>query len=73
MVAGALVLAPLLLLCCGTNAVQLGVGKSDVTGIIAQTTMVGFADGEQVAAGLHTRLWARAFVALQPDREGQGR
>lgn len=70
MVAGALVLAPLLLLCCGTNAVQLGVGKSDVTGIIAQTTMVGFADGEQVAAGLHTRLWARAFVALDDSAAG---
>eukprot|EP01043_Picozoa_sp_COSAG02_P036303 COSAG02_NODE_2650_length_8327_cov_247.925620_1_plen_867_part_00 len=42
----------------------VGVGKADVTGIIAQSTMVGFADPEQIAAGLHTRLWARAFVAL---------
>ena len=57
----------LLLGCVGTMVraeLLVGVGKADVTGIIAQSTMVGFADPEQIAAGLHTRLWARAFVAL---------
>ena len=61
-----LLLSASLLLMAGSAHAELfvGVGKSDVTGIIAQSTMVGFADPEQVAAGLHTRLWARAFVAL---------
>ena len=64
-------LMPVLLatVCCSrpqlaSAELLVGVGKADVTGIIAQSTMVGFADPEQIAAGLHTRLWARAFVAL---------
>jgi len=63
-----LLLPQLLLAAVGCRAeLFVGVGKSDVTGIIAQCTMVGFADAEQIAAGLHTRLWARAFAAHEPE------
>ena len=35
---------------------------SDITGPIAEVGMMGYASEKQIAAGLHTRLWARAFV-----------
>ena len=65
---GQLVMSPL-----ASAELLLGVGKADVTGIIAQSTMVGFADPEQIAAGLHTRLWARAFVATDDADPSQTR
>lgn len=65
---GLLVMSPL-----ASAELLLGVGKADVTGIIAQSTMVGFADPEQIAAGLHTRLWARAFVATDDADPSQTR
>ncbi len=40
----------------------VGVGKSDITGPIADVVMLGYTDTFQVAAGLHDRLWARAYI-----------
>ena len=35
---------------------------SDVTGPIVEVGMMGYANKDQIDGGLHTRLWARAFV-----------
>jgi neutral ceramidase len=40
----------------------VGTGISDITGPIGEVVMMGYADGNQKAAGLHTRLHARAFI-----------
>lgn len=44
---------------------QVGVGKADVTGIVAGVGLQGYAVKPQVAAGLWQRLWARAFVIAE--------
>lgn len=44
----------------------VGVGMSDITGPISEVVMMGYADGKQKAAGLHTRLYARAFIFASP-------
>jgi neutral ceramidase len=44
----------------------VGTGVSDITGPIAEVVMMGYADGDQKAAGLHTRLYARAFIFANP-------
>jgi len=41
---------------------QIGVGRKDVTGPIVQVNMMGYANPDQVASGLHQRLYARSFV-----------
>ena len=40
----------------------VGVGMSDITGPISDVVMMGYANGDQKAAGLHTRLYARAYI-----------
>jgi neutral ceramidase len=40
----------------------VGTGISDITGPIAEVVMMGYAESDQKAAGLHTRLYARAFI-----------
>ena len=45
-----------------TGNLLVGTGISDITGPIAEVVMMGYADGKQKTAGLHTRLHARAFV-----------
>ena len=44
------------------GSLQVGVGMSDITGPISDVVMMGYADGKQVSSGLHTRLYARAFI-----------
>jgi neutral ceramidase len=46
--------------------VLVGVGMSDITGPVAEVVLMGYADGDQKAAGLHTRLYARAFIFASP-------
>lgn len=46
----------------------VGAGKADVTGVVAGQQLQGYADGEQVGKGLHTRLYARAFVIAAADK-----
>ncbi len=41
---------------------QVGQGVSDITGPAAEVVMMGYANPKQVTAGIHTRLYARAFI-----------
>lgn len=45
----------------------LGAGIADVTGPAADVNMMGYAMPQQTVAGVHTRLWARAFIVADPD------
>ena len=45
----------------------VGVGKADITGPISDVQMMGYANPDQIAGGLHTRLWARSFIAVDRD------
>ena len=49
----------------------VGRGIGDVTGEVAETGMLGYADTSQVSAGMHQRQRARAFVVV--DRRTQQR
>lgn len=46
----------------GEEAFQIGQGISDITGPAAEVVMMGYANSKQVTAGIHTRLYARAFI-----------
>ena len=46
---------------------RVGVGKADVTGPVAEITLMGYADPRQKGAGILTRLHSRAFV-IETDR-----
>ena len=45
----------------------VGVGKADITGVLLDTGMAGYVNEKQVSSGLHTRLWARAFVIVESE------
>jgi len=63
-----LLLLPLLLL--RSDAVSeylVGVGSYDITGPAADVNMMGYANAEQIASGVHFRLRARAFIVAQPE------
>ena len=45
----------------------MGVGRADVTGPVAEITLMGYADPRQKGAGILTRLHSRAFV-IETDR-----
>eukprot|EP00756_Hemistasia_phaeocysticola_P027145 Hpha_TRINITY_DN16101_c3_g1::TRINITY_DN16101_c3_g1_i1::g.8920::m.8920/K12349/ASAH2; neutral ceramidase len=51
----------------GAEGYKVGVGKADATSSLTQTAMMGYANPSQLTAGLHTRLWARAFVVQDGD------
>jgi neutral ceramidase len=60
-----LLLAPLLLAlmqAARTQAFLVGVGSADATGPLTDVLFMGYAQPNQVGAGLHMRLRARAFV-----------
>ncbi|XP_031168102.1 neutral ceramidase isoform X2 [Sander lucioperca] len=40
----------------------IGVGRADCTGPPAEIPLMGYANPEQTAAGIHTRLYSRAFI-----------
>ena len=44
----------------------VGVGISDITGPISDVVMMGYANGDQKAGGLNTRLHARAYIFANP-------
>ncbi|HEU0072856.1 MAG TPA: neutral/alkaline non-lysosomal ceramidase N-terminal domain-containing protein [Dehalococcoidia bacterium] len=50
------------------NPPQFNVGASiyDITGPAAELAMMGYARPQQLTAGVHTRLWSRAFVIESP-------
>uniref|UniRef100_A0A8C4R6C8 Neutral ceramidase n=1 Tax=Eptatretus burgeri TaxID=7764 RepID=A0A8C4R6C8_EPTBU len=46
----------------GEAQFSIGVGRADCTGPAADVVMMGYAHLEQVTAGIHTRLYSRAFI-----------
>ena len=49
----------------------IGVGKAEVTGPAAQTLAMGYGRADQELNGIHTRLWARAFLIAHPTEQRQ--
>lgn len=43
---------------------QIGVGIADITGPAAEINMMGYAKGGQDTAGIHFRLYSRAFIIV---------
>ncbi|KAE8905904.1 Neutral ceramidase [Phytophthora fragariae] len=48
-------------------AYNIGIGKSDITGPAAEVIMMGFASTDESAAGILSRLYARAFLIEDPN------
>ena len=44
----------------------VGLGKADMTGPIVEVNQMGYANPSQLAAGIHMRLFARAFIVADP-------
>lgn len=64
-------IALLLLLQNGKGVVSesnylIGLGSYDITGPAADVNMMGYANTEQTASGVHFRLRARTFIAAEP-------
>ncbi|XP_040294244.1 neutral ceramidase [Bufo bufo] len=49
------------------HAYLIGAGRADCTGLLADIPLMGYASGDQRAAGLHTRQYSRAFIVADPD------
>lgn len=43
----------------------IGLGSHDITGPAADVNMMGYANAEQIASGIHFRLRARAFIVAE--------
>ena len=44
----------------------VGLGSYDITGPAADVNMMGYANAEQIASGIHFRLRARTFIVAEP-------
>ncbi|KAJ6425350.1 hypothetical protein OIU84_026007 [Salix udensis] len=49
-----------------TSNYLIGLGSYDITGPAADVNMMGYANTEQIASGVHFRLRARAFIVAEP-------
>ena len=45
----------------------IGLGSYDVTGPAAEVNMMGYANTEQMASGVHFRLQACTFIIAEPQ------
>uniref|UniRef100_A0A7M4EU91 Neutral ceramidase n=1 Tax=Crocodylus porosus TaxID=8502 RepID=A0A7M4EU91_CROPO len=45
----------------------IGVGRADCTGPIAEIPLMGYASPDQLAGGILSRLYSRAFIVAEPD------
>jgi neutral ceramidase len=45
---------------------SIGLGSYDITGPAADVNMMGYANTEQIASGVHFRLRARTFIVAEP-------
>lgn len=45
----------------------IGLGSYDITGPAADVNMMGYANMEQIASGIHFRLQARTFIVAEPQ------
>lgn len=50
-----------------TSNYLVGLGSYDITGPAADVNMMGYANTEQIASGVHFRLRARAFIVAEPQ------
>lgn len=57
--------------CADSPFYRVGAGIHDVTGPVAELTMMGYSMPEQKAEGISTRLWSRAFVVESPCTGGR--
>ncbi|CAK9181378.1 unnamed protein product [Ilex paraguariensis] len=48
----------------------IGLGSYDITGPAADVNMMGYANIEQIASGVHFRLRARAFIVAESQSQG---
>lgn len=48
---------------------MIGLGSYDITGPAADVNMMGYANMEQIASGVHFRLRARTFIVAEPQGE----
>lgn len=49
-----------------SSAYLVGLGSYDITGPAADVNMMGYANSDQIAAGVHFRLQARTFIVAEP-------
>ncbi|CAK9314543.1 unnamed protein product [Citrullus colocynthis] len=47
----------------------IGLGSYDITGPAADVNMMGYANMQQIASGVHFRLRARSFIVAEPQGE----
>ena len=40
----------------------IGIAKADITGPIAEQSLIGYGKPMQIASGLHMRLFAKSFI-----------
>ncbi len=52
--------------CAGNQAFRFGSGIYDITGVVANTSGMGWENPAQVFGGLHTRQYSRAFAVESP-------
>ncbi|KAE8666717.1 Neutral ceramidase [Hibiscus syriacus] len=45
----------------------IGLGSNDIIGPAADVNMMGYANAEQIASGIHFRLRARSFIVAEPQ------
>ncbi|KAL3850107.1 hypothetical protein ACJIZ3_011989 [Penstemon smallii] len=45
----------------------IGLGSYDITGPVADVNMMGYANMDQIASGVHFRLRARSFIVAEPQ------
>ncbi|OAY61128.1 neutral ceramidase 1 [Manihot esculenta] len=45
----------------------IGLGSYDITGPAADVNMMGYANSDQIASGIHFRLRARTFIVAEPQ------
>lgn len=50
-----------------TSNYLVGLGSYDITGPAADVNMMGYANTEQIASGVHFRLRARTFIVAEPN------
>ncbi|CAK9183261.1 unnamed protein product [Ilex paraguariensis] len=50
-----------------TSNYLIGTGSYDITGPAADVNMMGYANMDQIASGIHFRLRARAFIVAEPQ------
>lgn len=49
-----------------SSSYLVGLGSYDITGPAADVNMMGYANTEQIASGIHFRLRARTFIVAEP-------